>query len=239
MYEIAICDDDAAFAAGLRDQLDGILNERSAAHRIALYSEPKALLRALEGGARCDLIFQDVLFDTERGIRFARLLREKKWEIDVVFVTSSADYAVEGYSAYPLNYLLKPVSREQLAGVMDRFLERHAPRVLRLTTSRGTMRLAPADVVYFEIYDHDILIHMVDGSVQSLTGTLKELEAALPPRSFVRPHRSYLVNLEHVAEISRTHLKLSTGDTVPISRNLCRKVQLSLVEFDDRGSALH
>lgn len=239
MYEIAICDDDAAFAAELRALLDEILEERGAAHHTALYANPGALLHALEGGARCDLIFQDVLFGAERGIRFAKLLRERKWDVDVVFVSSSAEYAVDGYAAYPLNYLLKPISRDRLAEVMDRFLERRTPRVLRLSTSRGVVRLATADVLYFEIYDHDILIHKTDGGTQSWTGTLKELEAALPPRSFVRPHRSFLVNLEHVSEISRAQMKLTSGDSVPISRNLYRKVQLSLVEYDDRGTHFH
>ena len=236
MYEIAICDDDAAFAAELQAMLTGILTERGESSHISLYSAPSELLRALESGERCDLIFQDVLFDAERGIRFAKHLREKKWDMDVVFVTTCADYALDGYAAYQLSYLLKPVPRERLAEVMDRFLERHTPRVLRLSTSRGAVRIEIADVLYFEIFNHAIVFHKVDGSSQSWTGTLKELEAALPPRCFVRPHRSYLVNLSHITEITRSEIKLSSGDSVPISKNLYHKVQLSLVEYDDSKS---
>lgn len=234
MFEIAICDDDSAFAADFCTRLDGVLDERSTPHRISQFSNPSALLEAIESGQNFDLIFQDVLFGVEKGIRFAKLLRANRWKIDVVFVTSSRDYALEGYDANPLHYLVKPVTREQLASAVDRFLAKHTPQFLRLTTARGLLQLQLSEVLYFEIYDHDIVIHETNGAREACTGTLKELEAMLPPRSFVRPHRSYLVNLEHVSKIVCYQMQLSSGDVIPISRGLYPQVQRSLIDYADR-----
>ncbi len=219
MYEIAICDDDSAFAADLSSRLYQLFAERDADCRVTLFSDPAQVLSALERGERCDLLFQDILFGEEKGIRFGKLLRERKWDLDLVFVTSSERYALAGYDAQPLHFLLKPLEPRQLAVVLDRFLERRAPCILSLTTPQQTVRLPVTDALYFEVYNHVVKLHRRTGSDSSWRGTLQQLESELPPPGqFVRVHRSYLVNLEHIAVIGRDQLKLSSGDVVPIGR---------------------
>ena len=219
MYEIAICDDDSAFAADLSSRLYQLFAERDADCRVTLFSDPAQVLSALERGERCDLLFQDILFGEEKGIRFGKLLRERKWDLDLVFVTSSERYALAGYDAQPLHFLLKPLEPRQLAVVLDRFLERRAPCILSLTTPQQTVRLPVTDALYFEVYNHVVKLHRRTGSDSSWRGTLQQLESELPPPGqFVRVHRSYLVNLEHIAVIGRDQLKLSAGDVVPIGR---------------------
>lgn len=234
MYAFAICDDDVAFAEGFRALLADVMAERGAAFQLSSFTDPADLLGALSGGASFSLIFQDILFGVEKGLRFARMLRERDRNFELVFVTTNPEYAVESFAAFPLSFLIKPVSRGQLAEVIDRFLEKRAPRTLCLATPRGAMRLPVADVVYFEIYGHTIVIHLRDGSSKSWRGTFKELEDMLPPNCFVRTHRSFLVNLEHVVEFERVWIRLSSGDTVPVSKSAHPNVQASLIEYDDR-----
>ncbi len=235
MYRVFICDDDSVFASGLEKRLTEMLRERGASFRIQLFSDPSKMLNALEQGEKCDLLFQDILFGREKGIRFARLLRERKQKIEVVFVTSSADYALEGYDVQPLHYLLKPVNDKQLSEALNRFFRRLTPRMLSLTTPHGVMRLPVTDALYFEIYNHTVTVHRADGGSQSWRSTLKELESELPSDCFVRTHRSYLVNLEHIAEIERGNVILTDGCSVPISKNAYANVRLALVNFDGRG----
>lgn len=236
MFEIALCDDDNSFLSGFQALLSGVLDERAVEYRLSPFSSPEKLMKSLVDGRHFDLLFLDVLFDTERGIQFAKMLNERKWNIDVVFVTSNPDYAVEGYTAFPLSFLLKPIARDRLAAVIDRFLGKHMPQRLRLTTARGVIQLPVSQILYFEIFGHDVILHKTDGTEENWSGTLKELESALPPRSFVRPHRSYLVNLEHVTGIVRYRMALSSGASLPISKALYRQIQCSLVEYDDRQS---
>lgn len=236
MYEIAICDDDGSFASSLQALLSEMLRERGADFHVSLFSDPSSLLASLQRGASCDLIFQDILFGVEKGVRFARLLREKKWDIDLVFVTTSPQYALAGYEVQPLNFLLKPVTRDKLGPVLDCFLERRTPRTLQLTTSQGLMRIPMMDVLYFEIYNHTITIHLRGGGKRTWRGALHELEAELPPHCFVRTHRSYLVNLAHISEIERSQVQLTSGEFVPISKSAYANVLTSMVAYDHRGN---
>ncbi len=237
MYEIAICDDDSAFAQELEEMLSELFLARGVNCRVSRFSDPSQLMNALERGANCDLLFQDILFGEERGLRFARLVRERKWDLDLVFVTSSEEYAVAGYDVRPLHYLLKPIRREQLEEAVDRFLERRTPCTLCLTTPTSTVRLPISEILYFEIYNHTVVIHLRDGGDRSWRCTLHDLESMLPPEQFVRIHRSFLVNLEHIAEIERDRVRLTSGDYVPISKNAYANLQLSLVAFDRRRHA--
>ena len=145
-------------------------------------------------------------------------------------------YAVESYDAAPLHYLLKPVSREKLETALERFLIKNTPRLLHFTTSKGHLSVPIADILFFEIYGHEIIIHKTDKTTEYFTGTLKELEHLLPPLSFVRPHRSYLVSLSHISEITRYRIRLSSGDLIPISKNLYQHTQDCFIDYADKRS---
>ena len=234
MYEIIICDDDGAFASSLSSMLSRCFAERSLACHITHYPDPAQVLSALERGEPCQLLFQDILFGEEKGIRFAKLLRQRGWDLDLVFVTSSDRYAVAGYDVQPLHYLIKPPREDQLTEVLDRFLARRAPQMLSLATPQGEVRLPVADALYFEVYNHVVRLFRRDGGDSSWRGTLQELERQLPAGRFVRVHRSYLVNLEHIAVLGRDRLKLSSGHIVPMGRSDFANVQLALTAFDRR-----
>ncbi len=234
MYDIAVCDDDGDFVARFRTLLSEIMAERGAAFQLSSFSDPGALLRAFNSGARFSLIFQDILFGVEKGIRFARMLRESDRDFELVFVTNNPEFAAESFSAFPLSFLVKPVTSEALARVVDRFLERRSPLVLQLTTPQGLLRIPLSDALYFEIYGHNVVIHLADGSEKTWRGALHELEAELPPNCFVRTHRSFLVNLAQISEIERGQVRLSAGGFVPISRSAYDHVIASMIAFDHR-----
>lgn len=234
MYEIILCDDDVAFASSLSSMLSRCFEARGLSCHIAHYPDPAQALSALERGERCDLLFQDILFGEEKGIRFAKLLRQRGWDLDVVFITSSERYAVAGYDAQPLHYLLKPPREDQLEEAVSRFLARRAPQMLSLSTPHGEVRLPVADALYFEVYNHVVRLFRRDGGEGAWRGTLQELERQLPAGRFARVHRSYLVNLEHIAVLGRDRLKLSSGHIVPMGRSDYANVQLALTAFDRR-----
>ena len=233
MYSIALCDDDEDFLRSFGKRLSGAMESRGLPFRLSSFRNPRALQGAVEAGEQFDLAFLDVMFGKAEGLRLAETMRREKWETDIVFVTSSPEFAVESYDSAPLHYLVKPVAPEKLDVALERFLRRHAPDLIHFSTARGTLQMRVSDIRYFEIYGHEIVIHKTDGNKESCTGTLKELETALPPMRFVRPHRSYLVNLEHVGKIVRYQIVLTDGTAIPVSKKLYQKTQDEFIEYAD------
>lgn len=237
MYEIAICDDNAVFAAGFETQLSQALASRSADCHLSVFSEPASLMDQLERGQSCDLLFLDVVFaETEQGIRFAMALRERQPDTAVIFMSTDPGFALDSYDAAPLHYLKKPVDPAKLDEARDRLFRLRAPWTLRLPSAGGQIQVRVEDILYFEVYSHDITIHKAGGDTESCVGTLRDLETHLPPHTFVRPHRSYLVNLDHIAAIARYTLRMSSGDEIPVSKKLYHDVQVAFIDHADRTS---
>jgi len=74
-----------------------------------------------------DLAFLDIEIADENGIELARNLRSTNTDLDIVFTTSHADYAIQAYDVYPLDYMMKPISKSRLVQTITRaFNRRHS-----------------------------------------------------------------------------------------------------------------
>ena len=85
---IAVCDDDTAFLSSFKPMLKEALNARNAVYNLSFYNDPSVLMDAMEHGKKFDLLFLDIYYDTEKGIQFAKALREKNDLTDIVFMTA-------------------------------------------------------------------------------------------------------------------------------------------------------
>lgn len=234
MYKIAVCDDDIHFSSIFEKMLSKTLDKKGIPFQMTLFSDISSLQHAVESGDIYDLLFLDIIFETEKGICFARFLKEINYNADIIFISSNPEYGVESYDVSPLHYLVKPIEQEKLDAALNRFLDRHASRILHFTTSKGLLNISLSDILFFEIYSHEIIIHKTDGTKETCAGTLKKLEALLPPFTFVRPHRSYLVNLDHISYIVRYQIHLSSGTAIPVSKNLYQNVQSQFIDYAEK-----
>ncbi len=234
MYKLAICDDDAAFNASLKSFLYEFFSDREIDFTVDVFEDVLSFDAAVDAGAEYDLLFLDILFETGNGIDYARRFRAQKFKFDIIFISASRDYAIESYDAEPLYYIVKPVQPDKLAAALKRFLEKRTSAYINLNTTRGLIKIDLSDILYFEIYGHRVSLCKSDGTNEELRSTLKEMESKLPPEMFIRPHRSYLVNLGYITEITHYNIKITNGALIPISHALYNKVQLEFLDYLDK-----
>lgn len=231
MYRLAICDDDKDFCALLEKFLRGFFAGRSIECAVVSFSDIQSLDASLSDGSRYDLLFLDIMFGNGNGMSYAKRLRAHGYKFDIIFITVCKEYAVESYDVNPLYYLTKPMEQKKLTAAVVRFLEKNAPKYICFNSPGGTIKLKLSDIYYFEIYGHRVVIHKSDGTQADIRGTLKDIESQLPPKMFIRPHRSYLVNTSSITEIKHYSVQISNGETIPISRSLYNKIQLEFVDY--------
>lgn len=229
MYYIAICDDDADFARAFHKKLAAVLSSKKIDAEIEVFNSTDAFLRRTEGGQPFDLIFLDIYLGAENGYYFAKKLRGERMDVDIVFITTTQDYAVAGYDVSPILYLVKPIQDDQLAYAIELFLKKRQPKQLILNLSGETISLNIADILYIEVYGHTTCLHLVSGESRELRIPLNKLEQQLPSSVFIRSHQSYLVNMGHILGIARYQLTLSTGLTLPISQSKYLNLQNSFI----------
>ena len=178
-----------------------------------------------------DAIFCDISMPDLNGLDFVRALNPRPL---VVFTTAYSQYAVEGYKVDADDYLLKPFSFEEFQQAAERVHRQYdllhqeeaaaasASEIdenddIFLKTEYKVMRVAVSDIRCVEGMSEYLKIHLVsrDRPVVVLM-SMKKLEERLPHASFMRVHRSWMVNLRRIRETSKSRITLDNDAEVPI-----------------------
>jgi len=236
---VLIVDDEPLVRSGIRRVL-------AAEQGVEIAGEARHGLEALERirSLKPDLVFLDVQMPELDGIGVVRAL-ERDALPGIVFVTAYDRYAVEAFELHAIDYLLKPFDDDRLRAALARARERLsrpapdlAARLAELTellrrdgqplsrflvkTGSRSVLVNAADVDWIEAADNYVRLH-AGGARHVLRMTMKELEARLDPASFVRVHRSAIVNLARVAHLEPVpsgdqEIVLKSGQRVVLSR---------------------
>lgn len=230
-YRLAVCEDEKENREALCLLCGELLEELEVEHAVSAFPSAEALEAALCAGQVFDMLCLDILMDGKSGMELARELREYDDRVSILFITSSEAHLKEGYAVRPVQYLFKPVQREELKQALETDLRLyHQPRNLTLRSSGQTVALQLSDILYFESRDHALNVRTSKG-VQTFWISLSEVERLLPPGRFCRCHNSYLVNMEHIVQIGRREVTLSNGETLPVSRGCYESAQNQFVRY--------
>jgi two-component system, LytTR family, response regulator len=218
--------------------------------RISRPSEALPNIHAL----RPDLLFLDIQMPGLTGFELLRQLNYRPW---VIFVTAYDRYALEAFETNSIDYLLKPVEKERLERTMEKLFqvtgrasslpgalqdwqklldylaERPLAAPQKLVSRKGErlIILDPLEVVYFYA-ESKYTFAVTSKEEHILDYTLQQLREWLPSASFLSIHRSYLVNLNWIAELHRgfgggllCRLKSPLNKDLPVSRSLIKPLR--------------
>ena len=219
MFYTAICDDEALFREKAKALLDKVLDEKGIAHRTDCFASAEELQAAMR---KCDyaLLLLDIVMDKQTGLEFASELRRAGSRVNIIFMTSSAEFALDAYEVYPLTYLTKPVDPIKLRRALQMCLEKmeKQPGLVINDRKLGQVMVEYDDILYLESQKHDIVVYARDGQQYTFMGSFEAFCEKLPTDIFFRCHRSYSVNLRHTGRISNREYTMRNGAVIPISR---------------------
>ncbi|MCY0878990.1 MAG: LytTR family DNA-binding domain-containing protein [Firmicutes bacterium] len=167
--------------------------------------EARALLQAID----YDVVFLDVSMPGESGMHLGLELKATRPEIKIVFVSAYEEHALDAFSAYAVDYLLKPVSPARIEDTVRRLAasgdlvasEEARPPLEWVPCEQNdhTIPVPVGDIVYVAAEKDRIFVATKEGRYETRF-TLNELEAKLPS-AFIRTHRSFIVNTRFVRAI--------------------------------------
>ena len=226
MY-LAVCDDKKEALDAVFSLLDAWQAERGTILHYKAYQSAVELLEFARQ-ERFTLYLLDVMMPGMDGLEAAREIRRFDDAAEIVFLSTSPGFAYESYGVRALNYLLKPITRENLFALLDQLhrQEEKTEEALTLKTGSSIIRVPYAHISYVEVIGKHVYFHLSDGNVREVTGALKDFEAMLLPRpEFMRVHRSYIVNMHQVKELSPSDIRTFSGHSLPVSRLLYPQIQ--------------
>lgn len=230
---IAICDDNENQIKDIRHLLNEWAEGKSFSIAIDEYISAEGFLFNYEDKP-CDLLLLDIEMGKISGMELARRLRSNEDMLPIVFITGYSDYMNEGYEVEALHYLMKPVDKQKLFAVLDRYMKRHTSENDIIIKCNDRMTHISTDIIiYCEAVGKRTHIYTSDGVIICEEG-IGNFSNALDS-GFVFCHRSYIVNLRYIKSIGKTEITLDNGTSIPISRRLYKEVNESFIQFYMKG----
>lgn len=197
-----------------------------------------------------DIVFLDIMMPEKNGFEFLNELNSINFEL--IFTTAYNDFAIRAIRFSALDYLLKPLNAEELRSAMDRFSAKQNQKKetdallqnllqnlgrneindfkLAIPTTSGAVFFSPADIVRLEGEGNYTRFFLKDGRKHMSSKTMKEYEEILLQHSFLRIHKSHLVNkvfIENYHNEGAVILKDKTQ--LPVSRQRKQQVAAELL----------
>ncbi|MEI9920526.1 MAG: LytTR family DNA-binding domain-containing protein [Bacteroidota bacterium] len=173
-----------------------------------------------------DLLLLDIQMPRLTGIEFLKTLSHPPMAI---ITTAYSEYALEGYSLDVIDYLVKPIPFDRFLKAVQKAYDFHQLRHREVPATAASEyffvksngkfeRVAFGDILYVESMQNYVIIHL-PGQKLIVYMTLAGLEAQLPPRRFMKVHKSFIIALEHVSAIENNEIIIRQS-RIPISRAL-------------------
>ena len=220
MLKLAFCDDDPAALNELQTLLNQYCTQNKQKIEATCFSSPLNLINAITKGEQFDALFLDVLMPGENGISIAAEIRQYDNNIKIIFLTSSPDFALESYWVDAFFYQLKPITKDNFFRLMDSVFsdyQKEQQQGLIIRSKNGITRIDLNHLEYCEVMGRTLLFHLTNGSVLDHTGSLEQLSQQLASyEKFLRPHRSYLVNMDHIETLSYRAITMVSQEKIPI-----------------------
>jgi two-component system LytT family response regulator len=198
-----------------------------------------------------DLVFLDIQMPRMNG--FEMLEKLKTISFHLIFTTSYDQYALKAFRVSAIDYLLKPVDREELQNAVQKVVERSTIPVMEqlqilyqkalhpasainkiaLPTMEGLQMVLIDSIIYCSSEDNYTNLVLKNKTKIVVSRTLKEVEEMLEDHPFVRVHRSYLVNINEIEKYLRSdggYLLMTDGSSIDVSRN--KKEELLKILLD-------
>ena len=198
-------------------------------------------IKALEilENIKVDLMFVDINMPDLNGLEFVKSLTQKPL---LIFTTAYSEYALEGFKVDALDYLLKPFSFAEFSKAANKArtqfeLMQKVPEKIEsndeflfIKSEYKLVRINLNDIIYIEGMKEYIRIHLSNEKPVMTLLSMKAMEAKLAGNSFMRVHRSYIVNLKKVNTVERFTIVYGNKTRIPVSDNYKEKFQAFLAQ---------
>ncbi len=204
---------------------------------LAQMTAPEEGLQAIRS-LNPDLVFLDVEMPRMNGFQLLEQLEELPFSL--VFVTAYNEFALKAFRFSALDYLLKPLNVSQLCeavrkaekrqridqGQLDllryQLKEGKYPSKIAVPFQSGVVFVELSELIYCEADSNYTKLFLTNGKNYLLSKTLRDVQEVLEERNFLRVHRQYLINLDHIKMYHRgdgSYLVMTGSVTIPVAKN--------------------
>lgn len=237
MYKIGICDDDKILCSVLEEQIYELSKQTEIKVDVEVWYSGESIQNDLEKGIELDLLFLDIELVQKNGIAVGNFIRNEmeNMQTHIVYISSKESYAMQLFKVQPLDFLIKPISAENIREVLIRSVKQKSSADTYFEYQKGNsiFRVPVRNIAYFMSMDKKIIMVKKDGkgkfSLEEFYGKLKKIAETLPA-DFLMIHQSYVINQAYVSEYSYEMVKMVNGENLNISKPYRKETRSKIIQ---------
>jgi DNA-binding LytR/AlgR family response regulator len=209
-----------------RDLLINYVNRLPNCRLAGVFGDGITLLEFLKGN-RADILLLDIEMPQLTGIEVIRSLERSP---AIILTTAYSQYAVEAFELCATDYLRKPFSFERFVKAIDKAGQKicmsseEKIKFIDISVDRQKVRIPIDQIVYIEAVGNYIKVHLRERFLVTYS-SIQKIQSTLPSSEFVRIHRSFIVNMNHIHSYGASSLKIGEERTLPIGRSFSKKLK--------------
>lgn len=215
--KIAVCDDEKIFRNDLVRLLNQYCSERGQVILIDEYDDGSKLIKSKTS---YDIIFLDHQMKSLNGLDTIKYLRDKKNYTKVVFVSSYSEIVFDSMKYNTFRFLVKPVQKDKLFEAVDEAIDEINAEykiIVKDTEYNESIIIPEKDIIYAQA--ENVYTYIVtENASYRYSYNLSHLENEIKSDFFMRTHRSFLVNFNHITSFDKSGITLSNGQKAVVSK---------------------
>ena len=230
--KIAVCDDEYK----ILEEIAAFIEKEFPGNKVQTFSDGETFLAAVRSAPESEpeLLLLDIDMPGMSGMELAAELTSEKVRTLIVFVTAHDELVYDSFKYHPFAFVRKKFLQEELRNVLLDCQKEIDVRTnkKRFVFQNGSqlVNLVQSEILYFEGQANYLAIHTVDGEYR-MRSTMSAVEKELGDSGFLRIHKGFLVNLEHVRILKTEGLELDSGGLLPIGKSYSEAAKKSILRF--------
>lgn len=232
--KIALCDDDELELSNIQSLLDSYQKKHNISFTCKEFHSSFELASQAPN-VRYDIYLLDILMPHMTGMELAREIRGFDRAADIIFLTTTPEFAVESYTVKATNYLMKPVLPDAFFSTMDDIIRAKAQEqehFLVLTSRIGIHKVHLSELIYVEAQNRKVIYYTTSGEQIVCTDLFSSVcDNLLQHHEFIQVHRSFLVNMNYIRSIGITDMQLHNGKNIPLAQRRVNDIKKHYLAF--------
>ncbi len=228
-FVIGICDDESKWHKAVSDSCSRYLDNKGINYEIFSYIKGEALIQEKE--KNIDVLFLDVEMEAMDGLAVMKEVEKMPNIHNIIFVSSHPEAVWDSFGYKTKGFVTKPFKDEDIVEKLESlYTKKINDSLLEFTDYNGVVYFRKSDIVLLKS-DSNYTTIITENGEKIVTCTLKESEKKLNGLPFLRIHRSYIVNLDYVKNMTSSVASLKNGEDLTIGRSYRNQVKKDYQDY--------
>lgn len=236
MFHVLICDDELPTCTYIGQIIFDYAEKEKLEISIEAFYTGEALLRHMKDNSDIDLIFLDIELPGNNGALIGRMIRDNliNESVQIVYISSHEEYAMQLFQVRPFDFLIKPLSRDMIISVFEKYrrIYENDQKFFEYKVGKHTEKILLSDIMYFACEKRKICIVTNRKNVY-FYGSMKELHNTFDAENFWSVHNSFIINIRYVKRFKENEIIMCDDSMIPISYAYKKEVKGKIMQLNE------